>query len=406
MSDLQISEDIIGKGTFGTVYLGIKSEESVAVKCCKTNKLGIPNLFEIAIMSSILHPHLNSAIEISAESDNLKIVQELAITDLSPKKFVCEPQNLRKILFSIVDAVNVLHSLGIIHGDIKANNILLYKSGVVKLSDFSLSVFKQTEHIKFTGGIGTPTHCAPECLLQEEWNESIDIWALGCTFFEIAYGKLLFQHQPDPKLTYIDAVKSNIFTRLRKRHLNVLHDWNESVLYNTFNAKRRTLPKFPISYSALTIPENFGDSKLDQLIISMLNINSDFRPKITEIINHEYFEGLVITSPLIIIKESKQITSHERARFTRYLTKDTDIVNSKVKDCAISIYKTLQACTDISRADKMKSENIKIIACGWIASKLIIGITPKCSLPLHHILAEEREICQKIGYSLISVLRK
>lgn len=384
----ELTDQVIGRGSFGTVYLAKDQERDYAVKCCNPGKEGLPNLLEVALMSSVSHANLNRALAVEAHSDKLKIVQDLAVSDLARRR---RGGDNKSLLYGIACAVGALHSLEIVHGDIKASNVLLYPDGSVRLSDFSLSLHKQSPGSVFTGSVCTPTHRPPECFLDEEWDESVDIWALGCTFFEVEYGYSLFPHQTAREF-YEDVQGKN--RRLIWCYLNALGEWMSSEHHQ---GKRRRLPKFAVSYNSLIFPSHFGESQLDKLIISLLQVTRS-RPTISQVLSHEYFSGCSPPEPAVVAKhQRKGMTRHQRARFIRYLGRDTDITSSAVKDCAVRLY-------EILLAQNLPEERKTVLVCAWIASKLVLGVAPRCDYPLHHLLASEREVCDRLNYSLLCAL--
>ena len=198
----------LGKGGFGTVYLcRNENNEELAVKCIKTKDFGIPSLIEASIMSVIQHPNLTQALKIHSTPQMLYIVQELAISDLSVYRSKNQLDQNTMILWthSIIQGLACLHRYDIIHGDLKASNILVYSNNNIKITDFTLSTNR-----KWSNNYRpcTQTHRPLEVWMGEKWNESVDIWALGCTIFELVYGKSLFVKQD------------------KDASINALIDWN------------------------------------------------------------------------------------------------------------------------------------------------------------------------------------
>ena len=123
--------------------------------------------------------------------NSLLLIQDYALADLQQHH---SPDHAlsRRWCQQLALAVQYLHSHQIIHCDIKAANVLLYSDNNIKLTDFSISIKKWSKSEIFTRGACTSTHRAPECIEGKAWSEKIDIWSLGCTFYEFMFGASLF----------------------------------------------------------------------------------------------------------------------------------------------------------------------------------------------------------------------
>ena len=92
----------------------------------------------------------------------------------------------------LMTALEYVHGKGIVHTDVKSDNILLsYRDGNAKVTliDFGSAVYLTGRR---QANIGTPGYIAPEALLQADWNTAVDVWGAGCVIFEIISGKTLF----------------------------------------------------------------------------------------------------------------------------------------------------------------------------------------------------------------------
>ena len=93
----------------------------------------------------------------------------------------------------VCEAVNQLHSSRIIHRDIKPENIVLHEvnihlfQNVIKLCDFGWSV--HLDNKLRTTFCGTPIYVCPEILRGKEYDQKIDIWALGIMMYEMLVGE-------------------------------------------------------------------------------------------------------------------------------------------------------------------------------------------------------------------------
>lgn len=392
-----IFKEKLGCGSYGDVYRCIdENDKEFAVKCCKSTQLGIPNLLETSIMSSIYHPNLNRALRIYATSDILYICQDMAIMDLTKVAKNQKTPTMTKIwCHSIAQGVACLHRQGIIHSDIKANNVLLYRDGSVRLSDFTLSVKKLYGTDKFNHTVCTSTHRPLECYLRQTWNESLDIWSLACTFYEITFSSPLFPYQGNIEKSSDD--KKGWKLRLKQRAINCLIDWkNNGPILNTFLPN---LDYFPLKYHSFHLDPDFDSPdhlNFRALILGMLRTDPLDRLNIIQILNDKYFEHLPRFSYNIILSHplDKNIPSLSSS-LERYVARYSDddrilIISSKLLRC-IATFRNL-------------SDHIKAAVCVFIVSKIINGKVCDLNIPMHQIFAGERIICEYLNFRLHEII--
>ena len=276
---------LLGKGGYGSVYLASnEKQENFAVKCIENNKYGISSLVEIAIMSVMHHPYLARAIKINTTSDKIYIIQNLALSDLKVYRGEHDIPINKCINWAhmIIQGLNCLHYHNIIHGDIKASNILVFNDDTVKITDFTLSTnFKWTNNYTPC----TSTHRPPEVWLKHKWTEKIDIWALGCTIFEMVYGKSLFVSQN------------------KKKSINALLDWNNFVLKESEikDSSDLEMEYYETEYITFSLPKLFnGKDPINQLILWLLNIDPNQRPSTKKLLKHDLFSHLKIIPTMMV----------------------------------------------------------------------------------------------------------
>jgi len=145
---------------------------------------------EITILSKIDHPSIVKFYSTFAENGSLYIVLEPGYIDLFtvaskfPGRKLPEYRVRYNIVEPIASALQYIHSKGIIHRDVKPENILVMKSGKTKLCDFGLATYKSSE---CSLRCGTHGFMAPE-MTGRPYDEKVDIWAFGCVIYELIYG--------------------------------------------------------------------------------------------------------------------------------------------------------------------------------------------------------------------------
>ena len=200
----------LGSGAYGTVYKARmkKNQKIVAIKRIKISldTEGIPSsaLREISILRNLRHENIEKILDIITTETKLYMVLEFMEYDLQsffeklnqdPKIVNYSHEELIKIILKqILKGVEYLHSKKIIHRDLKPQNILLNKDLIIKLCDFGLSRKLSFEKRPYTQEVLSLWYRAPELLLGSNiYNESIDIWSIGCIFAFMVLKHTLFE---------------------------------------------------------------------------------------------------------------------------------------------------------------------------------------------------------------------
>lgn len=406
-----ISDRLVGKGSYGDVFLATdENGKEVAAKCCAINGKGIPNILEASIMASMIHPYLNRALRIQASDTKLYIIQELAQTDLAQytrrdkRNHKPSLDELRRWCYCLAQAVDALHREGIIHADIKASNVLLYADDSIRLTDFTLATKRWQPGERFTHNACTCTHRPLECLMKRPWDESLDIWSLGCTFYELAYGELLFPYQGLLEPTETNKLKpeaerqakADAKQRLRERSVNAIIDWSSRGPNPPTSYEDIGTTQYPIDYIPFVLCEDYHRPEMavfNDLVCRMLTVSPSRRPTIAEIIAHPFFTGLRPPIYLSVRRPLNKIPVAEQARVSRYIQRYTD--NEAIQKLALNMY---CRCNELYTM----SEHVRAAVCTWIASKIVVGYPPTITLPTNQLLAGEREVCHNLLFRLHS----
>ncbi|CAH3111271.1 unnamed protein product [Porites lobata] len=189
--------ELIGEGSFGKVYKGRKKYSGQVVALKFIPKVGrsekeLKNLQrEIDIMRNLEHENIIKLLDSFATPKEVCVVTEYAEGELFQ---VLEDdgslpeQQVRKIACQLVKALYYLHSHRILHRDMKPQNILLGKGGVVKLCDFGFARAMSINTLVLTSIKGTPLYMSPELVQEKPYDHNSDLWSVGCILYELFVG--------------------------------------------------------------------------------------------------------------------------------------------------------------------------------------------------------------------------
>ena len=207
---------LIDGGGFSSVYKAesISLRRPFAIKVLNPNTKS-PNPYlssyrEIQALSVASHANIVKLHEVVRSSGSICLVMEFIPFNLSRvMKNAALPEPLAKgFMLMLLRALAHLHELGIIHRDIKPQNLLISSTGTLKLCDMGLCrlapeiVPGTTEEThNWTLNVGTHYYRAPELLLGDRgYTKAIDIWAAGCVLAEMLNGEPLFPGVSDFEL--------------------------------------------------------------------------------------------------------------------------------------------------------------------------------------------------------------
>jgi len=159
---------------------------------------------EIDIMKKVDHKNILKLHEIYEDDTKVYIVMELIngseLFDRIVDKGFYSERNAQVVVRQILEAVNYLHAKGIAHRDLKPENLLCSGTGedeIVKIADFGLSKI-QTEEERLMTSCGTPGYVAPEVLLCESYDQSVDMWGVGIITYILLAGYPPFYDENNP----------------------------------------------------------------------------------------------------------------------------------------------------------------------------------------------------------------
>ncbi|KAF7699809.1 serine/threonine-protein kinase D2 [Silurus meridionalis] len=204
------ADEVLGSGQFGVVYGGKhrKSGRDVAVKVI--DKLRFPTKQEsqlrneVAILQSLRHLGIVNLECMFETPEKVFVVMEKLHGDMLEMILSSEngrlPERLTKFLITqILAALRHLHFKNIVHCDLKPENVLLSSADPfpqVKLCDFGFARIIGEKSFR-RSVVGTPAYLAPEVLLNQGYNRSLDMWSVGVIMYVSLSGTFPFNEDED-----------------------------------------------------------------------------------------------------------------------------------------------------------------------------------------------------------------
>jgi serine/threonine protein kinase len=192
---------VLGHGAFSVVRLVSDVVSGQDYACKEISKSNITpstemSQFEneIRIIQQLCHPGVVRLYDLVRDSQRYYIIMELC-SGGNLLKYILQNQRLSELeakyyLKQMLEALQYIHAQGIVHRDLKPENILLDSDGHIKVSDFGLSRFVNSQGLADTP-CGSPSYTAPECFTQPGYDgRKSDIWSVGVTTFAMLTGVL------------------------------------------------------------------------------------------------------------------------------------------------------------------------------------------------------------------------
>ncbi len=198
-------KEIVGKGGMANVYkaIDLKTDKLVALKILRDEFLDNPEFLrrfrnESKAISVLSNPNIVKVIDVCFNENIYYIVMEyidgFTLKEFIKNKKVLSVEETVHISLQILKALHHAHENGIVHRDIKPQNIMVLNDGNIKVTDFGIARFAREEARTMTEkALGTVHYISPEQAKGENTDEKTDIYSIGIIMFEMLTGTLPFE---------------------------------------------------------------------------------------------------------------------------------------------------------------------------------------------------------------------
>lgn len=199
-------EEMIGSGGMANVYKArdLKTEQTVAVKILREEFMSNEELVrrfknESKAISILDHPHILKVYDVSV-TDKLQYIVMEYLDGITLKEYMKQrggPLTWKETVHfaqQILEALDHAHRKGVVHRDVKPQNVMLLPSGQVKMMDFGIARISRAEnHTQSDKAIGSVHYISPEQARGDVTGATADIYSLGVMLYEMLSGRLPFE---------------------------------------------------------------------------------------------------------------------------------------------------------------------------------------------------------------------
>jgi serine/threonine-protein kinase len=168
---------------------------------------------EARAAGSLVHPNIVTIYEVGTDGDKNYIAMEF-LTGRNLRKEIdktgfIEPKHAVEVAIEVLEGLAFAHENGVIHRDIKPDNVQLLDDGQVKLTDFGIARLTFEPNITMDGQVfGTPSYMSPEQINGQEIDARSDLFGVGVILYEMVCGQKPFQGDSVVSITYAIMNKS------------------------------------------------------------------------------------------------------------------------------------------------------------------------------------------------------
>lgn len=282
----------VGQGSYGDVYRAhdLRHHREVAIKRVRMHTGGgIRCALEPLLLRSLRHPYLLGADAVLTSTNYCCTVMPLALDDvdhyLATHPAVSLAQRLQWC-WQICQGLACLHTVGVVHADLKDANCLVMPDQRCLLADYTLAcLLPEGAHLSHTTAY-TFTHRPPEVFLQRRWGHSADVWALGCTLYQMIYHQTLFPYQAET--VRVDDERP-LVVKMLACYKQFAYDTQQPDAFLTSGLLGKRPGKwYPPAQGFKSTPEYDG---INHLILQCLRLVPSERPTMAQVLAHPVWRG-------------------------------------------------------------------------------------------------------------------
>ncbi|NXC37728.1 MK13 kinase, partial [Penelope pileata] len=335
----------VGSGAYGSVCSAIdkKTGEKVAIKkLCRPfqSEIFAKRAYrELMLLKQMQHENVIGLLDVFTSAPSYHGFQDFYLvmpymrTDLQKiMGHEFSDEKIQYLVYQMLKGLKYIHSAGIVHRDLKPGNLAVNEDCQLKILDFGLARHADAE---MTGYVVTRWYRAPEVILNwMHYNQTVDIWSIGCIMAEMLTGKTLFKGKD-----YLDQL-----TQILKVMGHPGEDFVEKLEDKAAKSYIKSLPKMPKKDLSVLFPK--ANPQAVDLLDKMLQLDVEKRLTATEALAHPYFDQF---------RDVEEETEAQQAY-------DDSLEREKlsIEEWKRHIYKEILSFSPIARKDSKKRSGMSL----------------------------------------------